>query len=64
MGGVWWGLHEAISRNHRCTELEELLCWAERYLSRRGREPRPPRLGRVYRELERAPPEPASVHLM
>ena len=60
--GVWWGLHEAISRNHRCTELEELLGWAERYLS--WREPRPPRLGRVYREVERAPPEPASVHLM
>ena len=36
MEGVWWGLLEAISRNHRCGELEELLCWAEGYLSWRG----------------------------
>jgi len=27
--GVWWGLHEAISCNHRCPKLEELWEWAE-----------------------------------
>ena len=36
MESVWWGLHEAISRNHRCGELKELLGWAEGYLSWRG----------------------------
>lgn len=25
MEGVWWGLHEAVTRNHRCPELEGLL---------------------------------------
>jgi len=55
MEGVWWGLHEAVTRNHRCAELEELREWAEQYLS--GREPFPPRLGRVHREVEGTPPE-------
>ena len=61
MEGVWWGLHEAVSRNHCCPELEELLGWAERYLG--GREPRPPRLGRVYREWESSSTESTGVHL-
>ena len=61
MEGVWWGLHEAISRNHGWVELEELLGWAERYLSER--EPRRPRLGRVYREWENSASESTGVHL-
>jgi hypothetical protein len=61
MEGIWWGLHEAVTRNHRCAELGGLLELAERHLGER--EPAPLHLGRVYRELERSPPEPASVHL-
>jgi transposase len=61
MEGIWWGLHEAVTRNHRCAELEGLLELAERHLGER--EPASLHLGRVYRELERSPPEPAGVHL-
>lgn len=58
---IWWGLHEAVSRNHRCGELTELLESAERYLGER--EPFHLHLGEDYRELQRPPPEPTDVHL-
>lgn len=58
---IWWGLHEAITRNHRCGDLAELLEYAQRYL--KEKQPFQISLGRDYRELERAPPEPASVQL-
>jgi transposase len=32
---VWWSLHEAVSRNHRCEELSELVEFAEGYLKDR-----------------------------
>lgn len=51
---IWWGLHEAISRNHRCGELASLLRYAERYL--REKQPFHLSLGGDYCELERAPP--------
>ena len=32
---IWWGLHEAVSRNHSCKGLDELLPFAESYLKER-----------------------------
>jgi transposase len=60
---IWWGLHEAITRNHQCAELLELLEYAEQYLEER--EPFSLQLGKDYRELElkRSPPKEASVQL-
>jgi hypothetical protein len=29
---IWWALHEAVSRNHGCKDLSELVEFAERYL--------------------------------
>jgi transposase len=54
MESIWWGLHEAITRNHRCLDLRELLGYAECYLAQR--QPFRPTLGQVYQELERSPP--------
>jgi putative transposase len=51
---IWWGLHEAVSRNHRCEDLTELLDFAELYLQER--QPFHLRLGEDYRRLERVPP--------
>jgi putative transposase len=51
---IWWGLHEAVSRNHRCEELGELLDFAELYLQER--QPFDLRLGEDYRRLEGVPP--------
>jgi transposase len=51
---IWWGLHEAVSRNHNCKELDELLPFAERYL--KERQPFRLKLGADYRELEESPP--------
>jgi hypothetical protein len=51
---VWWSLHEAVSRNHQCEGLEDLVELAEGYL--KERQPFRLRLGEVYERLERAPP--------
>ena len=32
---VWWGLHEAVSRNHECKDLSDLVEFAERYFKER-----------------------------
>jgi len=58
---IWWGLHEAVTRNHRCPELTEVLEFAERYLEEK--QPFNLHLGKVYRKLQRSPPEHAGVHL-
>jgi putative transposase len=51
---IWWGLHEAVSRNHGCKDLSELVGFAERYLEER--QPFHPKLGADYERLERSPP--------
>ena len=51
---IWWGLHEAVSRNHGCKELDELLPFAESYLQER--QPFRLKLGADYYTLERSPP--------
>jgi len=51
---IWWGLHEAVSRNHNCEGLDELLLFAEGYLEER--QPFCLKLGADYHELERSPP--------
>ena len=51
---IWWGLHEAVSRNHNCEELDELLPFAESYLEEK--QPFRLKLGADYHELERSPP--------
>ncbi len=51
---VWWSLHEAVSRNHECSELDELVEFAEQYFEER--EPFRLELGEVYEQLERSPP--------
>jgi putative transposase len=51
---VWWSLHEAVSRNHECTGLDDLVEFAEGYLEER--QPFKPKLGEVYDRLERPPP--------
>ena len=51
---IWWGLHEAVSRNHSCKELSDLVEFAEGYL--KERQPFMLKLGEVYERLERAPP--------
>ena len=51
---VWWSLHEAVSRNHQCEGLDDLVEFAEGYL--REREPFRLKLGEVYDRLERSPP--------
>jgi hypothetical protein len=51
---VWWSLHEAVSRNHECAGLDDLVEFAEGYLGER--QPFRPKLGEVYDRLERPPP--------
>ena len=51
---VWWSLHEAVSRNHECAGLDELVEFAEGYLEER--QPFRLRLGEVYNQLDRSPP--------
>jgi transposase len=51
---VWWSLHEAVSRNHQCTGLDDLVEFAGDYLEER--QPFKPKLGEVYERLERPPP--------
>lgn len=50
---VWWSLHEAVSRNHQCAGLEDLVELAGNYL--KERQPFRPKLGEVYDHLERPP---------
>jgi putative transposase len=59
---VWWSMHEAVSRNHECSGLDDLVELAEGYLEER--QPFGLKLGEVYERLERPPPwDRASVHL-
>jgi putative transposase len=59
---VWWSLHEAVSRNHECAGLEDLVEFAEDYLGER--QPFRLKLGEVYERLERPTPrDRTSVHL-
>lgn len=51
---VWWSLHEAVSRNHECSGLDEMVEFAEGYLKQR--QPFRLKLGEVYEQLERLPP--------
>jgi transposase len=51
---VWWSLHEAVSRNHECEGLDELVEFAQGYL--KERQPFRVKLGEVYDHLERSPP--------
>jgi putative transposase len=51
---VWWSLHEAVSRNHHCKDLSELVGFAEDYLEER--QPFHLQLGEDYERLERSPP--------
>ena len=51
---VWWSLHEAVSRNHECLGLDEMVEFAEGYF--KEREPFRLELGEVYERLERSPP--------
>lgn len=50
---VWWSLHEAVSRNHECSDLDELVEFAEDYIEER--QPFMLKLGEVYGQLERSP---------
>lgn len=51
---VWWSLHEAVSRNHECSGLDDLVGFAEHYFEER--EPFRLKLGEVHEQLERSPP--------
>lgn len=51
---VWWSLHEAVSRNHQCADLDDLVEFAEGYPGER--QPFILKLGEVYEQLERPPP--------
>lgn len=51
---VWWSLHEALSRNHECSGLDDLVELAEGYI--KERQPFQLKLGEVYERLERSPP--------
>jgi len=51
---VWWSLHEAVSRNHECAGVDDLVEFVEGYL--KERQPFILKLGRVYERLERSPP--------
>ena len=50
---VWWSVHEAVSRNHQCGGLDDLVEFAEGYL--KERQPFRLRFGEVYGHLERPP---------
>lgn len=51
---VWWSLHEAVSRNHECAGLDDLVEFAEGYL--KERQPFILKLGEVYEQSGRSPP--------
>jgi putative transposase len=51
---VWLSLHEAVSRNHECSGLDDLVGFAERYFEER--QPFRLELGEVYERLGRSPP--------
>ena len=51
---IWWGLHEAVSRNHSCKELSDVVEFAESYLEEK--QPFRLKLGEDYEPLERSPP--------
>jgi putative transposase len=51
---IWWSVHEAVSRNHRCKELSDLVEFAEGYL--KERQPFRLELGAPYEQLEWSPP--------
>jgi transposase len=51
---VWWSLHEAVSRNHECSDLDALVQFAEGYLEES--QPFVLRLGGVYEQSGRSPP--------
>ena len=51
---VWGSLHEAVSRNHECAGLDDLVKLAEGYLEER--QPFRLKLGEVYDRLQRPPP--------
>ena len=51
---IWWGVHEAVSRNHNCEELGDLVEFAEGYLEEK--QPFRLKLGEDYEQLERSPP--------
>jgi putative transposase len=51
---VWWSLHEAVSRNHGCEHLDDVVEFAEGYLQER--QPFVMKLGEVFEHLERPPP--------
>ena len=51
---MWWSVHEAVSRNHQCEELEDVVEFAEGYL--KERQPFKLRLGEVYDHLQSPPP--------
>ena len=51
---IWWGLHEAVSRNHNCEGLDELLPFAESYL--KEKQPFRLKLGADYHTSGRSPP--------
>ena len=51
---VWWSVHEAVSRNHECSGLDDLVELAEGYLEEG--QPFRLKLGEVYDRLERPPP--------
>jgi putative transposase len=50
----WWSLHEAVSRNHNCERLSDLVEFAEGYLQER--QPFTLKLGEDYEQLKRLPP--------
>lgn len=52
--GVVVSLHEAVSRNHECAGLDDLVDFAEGYL--KERQPFILKLGEDYQGLERSPP--------
>ena len=54
MESIWWSLHEAASRNHQCSDLDDLVEFAEGYLEEK--QPFVLKLGEVYEQLERVPP--------
>jgi putative transposase len=51
---VWWSLHEAVSRNHECAGLDDLVEFAEGYL--KERHPFRLKLGEAYEQLKRSAP--------
>ena len=54
MESVWWSLHEAVSRNHECSGLDDLLEFAGGYFEEQ--QPFRLELGEVYEQLEGSPP--------